>query len=408
LLDVFATATTQEETRGYNDFRKLINDLGYKISRVPQSREELETILSGRSLPVQVQTQEVSGDATVGDSTDIIVSDSNDGTISIGYRSYTDPNKVGNGDRFDKGRCVYETAKNIRKKLTRLPLNTSELTRIYLQHAAQKRKHSMLANALVGRRSLEEVAKEKTPSSSDFSSGDLIFEVIDYDEKAHKSAKQRYNERREELEKILLGANRNNSKFWNDGTLLGAIIGGSASVLTAIPVLGDPLVIDSIPFLSWFSGHVALGVILSSNRYRYRSKRKLLKQAREMDGWIKQGRVSAGVGGLEKKAEDVSLTMEEKDDLSDLAGLTSILPGVGLMGLTSWLLTEPTNIFFLPFLSSWASGSAGYIGSYFGLKKYLTNRKLKQKRIAAGPERKISGVQGLREHEKIYIFLKSS
>ena len=67
LLDVFATTTTQEESTWYRDFGKLMHDIGYERAEIPRTRAELEAILGHRSLPAQTQEPKPSREVVEGD-----------------------------------------------------------------------------------------------------------------------------------------------------------------------------------------------------------------------------------------------------------------------------------------------------------------------------------------------------
>ncbi|MFH1586001.1 MAG: hypothetical protein ABIB79_04495, partial [archaeon] len=158
LLDVFSSATTQEESRGYSDFKKLMHDLGYERAEIPKTRAELETILSGNSLPVKIKTQE-NLPAERGFDSDLpeIVFREADNHYYI----------VGSGIGFKRGEDVYETYRNLEQVLEddraeALELgpgvpNYAPIKLAYLKHIAKN--HPAIADALCGCSSLENTAR---------------------------------------------------------------------------------------------------------------------------------------------------------------------------------------------------------------------------------------------------------
>src|SRR3989344_3296545 len=56
-LKVAEKATARDPSHRYKTLVEIARDLGYKISRAPQTREELEAVLGHRSLPARVETR---------------------------------------------------------------------------------------------------------------------------------------------------------------------------------------------------------------------------------------------------------------------------------------------------------------------------------------------------------------
>ncbi len=199
---------------------------------------------------------------------------------------------------------------NVNKALERIRFqdaNHNELTLAYLQYAAKK--HPVLQDVIDGKKSLEGILREKKPKHSDFIKGDandaLIFESTLYDKDSFEKAKQQYNQRRAELLDVFGMQKRdfefgNNSHAGINGAIGGSIGGFLSSYALQILHSGFLPFGSASEFFPWILGHTVLGVIAGPRINIYVKKRKLLKEAREMDSWIREARVSQG---LERKVE---------------------------------------------------------------------------------------------------------
>ena len=245
LLGKFGGLTLKDhELLGINPgVRELIQrnlSLEYK-NRSPDAKTFLEGLerIIGRSLPVQVQIQEVQPSEVYGDSNLPAVIDNGDGTLSFG--GFID--REGNITferfgrlKFEKKDSVYETAKNLRgdienkmggKGIIDSPYSSkfqtvrSKLTLAYLQHAAQE--HPILQPVVAGEKTLPELYEEvkagkpsltKAILRSLYELRNLLPGLTPYTVKSdpfsviseYKQARKAYNERVGELEKVISGA----------------------------------------------------------------------------------------------------------------------------------------------------------------------------------------------------------
>ena len=131
----------------------------------------------------------------------------------------------------------------------------------------------------------------------------------------------------------------------------------------------------------------AVGLYAGTYVDRKLKERKLLKQSREMGGWIRDARISAGIGGLEKKAEeDVGLTADENDKIAR-KGLKPLGSGILISLGASIPLALNQDLYAM---GAYAGGVLTML-STIPYVLYAKNRALKQKMLAAGLEGKVEG-----------------
>ena len=302
--------------------------------------------------------------------------------------------------RIDKGKDVCETARNIRREMDeknnlgwvgnkyKKPLSATDVERLkhqavlaYLDHVSPN--HPTIDDAFNGRKTLEDAVKEKGPSSlrREFKLLEAAFANVtggNYEtpttDQEHKEEKKLFDERRKDLCEVFGEVEPNTT---NNYSILTGMFGGAGAGLAGLiasatfGIKGNSLQ-DSPSYLTIalpaFIGAAlgAVGLPLLSN---YNTKRKLLREAREMDSWIHEARVSQG---LEKRVENVVLTKEERGKIASASAAYSLVPGFGSM----FFSTDKAITVLL--------STGVYAASSLILNKYLTSRALKQKRLAAG------------------------
>ncbi len=405
LLDVFASATTQDESRGYGDFRKLMHDLGYNVDGVPQTRAELEAILGGTSLPARIET-ETKAVAEIGEGENLssrhIIVDNKDGTREI-YWVFPDGTKERIGL---EGKDVYETLKGIEKyfdsfvSLYNSGWSIEEWEQIKrqsmnarFQYAAQE--NPILKRVARGEQTMRELYKEVKKGKPSLTKVILgtSFEILNSFPRMlepdiplgtaiseYKQARDEYKQRVGELEKVVSeNYNRNLSRIFNPintggfvgvglGIISMGVFGGLLNVFTGYP--WAPL---------WIAFNWGTGSFIGSNVQRGikegMSVRSPKWKYREMDSWLER---PESPKDLEQRAGegDVSLSEKEQGNILLRAVSFGIVGGVST-GMAAALL-NPEFGGYVALLSAFSMT----FGEYYA----LTKRKLKQKRLDAGLE----------------------
>ena len=382
VVKVLEKATQKNPEKRYRTIREF-NNAFEKVYGVTQTK-----------MPARAETQkkEVANPGNAG-LPDVI--DNGDGRINI------------DGYEFDKKSNIFETAKAIYDYIGEHFMhetnegivdthrdflgNNWKFVLAYLQHTAQK--HPILQDAVEGRRSLEDAVREKGPSLLKA----IILDDWSFLNKENKGKYKleikQFQQRRKELCDVF-GVDEKNFDLFDEGGVYGGVAGVTGSILGLAIKFGIPLM-STVGFTAGLMilGGGALGMAAGSYTQTNLANKKLSKSAREMDSWLAQARV-AQQGGLERKAESVELTNGEKNGINSKSLSYGIAIGLA-GGVTSILLDMPGGDWFsLPIISSLVP----YFGTTLGLKKLLTNRALKKKRIAAGLDK-----DGMREIETIEI-----
>ena len=406
LITAIRKGTNLKIDERYGSLIEIARDLGYNISRAPQTREELEAILWHRSSPIQAraepkpEVQEARGEVAKTRSQNLpAIIDNGDGNVTIG------------AVKFGDGKNPYETARNIRLvasgktpkepfffavddyagvshdygHLLHKPFQSQEeidqITLAYLQHVSPQ--HPILAEVLTeggSRKTLEGIATEEKPRRRDFwkhvsaQGGMRLFPVQDFDKKGYKEAKQGQLQRRKEL-CDLVGVNE--YEVISKGLVTGTIGGFLAGAFGIGALLNFPVPNNILEYLGTGAG-TFIGAISGSKIGKYLAKRKLIKRARKLDSMIYQGRVAQG---LETRLEDVELSEEEKNKIGKISRNMGIIGGV-VTSVGGFLAAHFGNIPLAT--ASLISTPFIYGATYFGTNKYVTNYALRQKRIAEG------------------------
>ena len=324
---------------------------------------------------------------------------------------------------------VYQTAKAIKNSWSMVydegkteivgDINNSQKSRAllaYLQHAAQE--HPVLQEVIDGKKTLEDAVREKKPDVLSTFSYLFSREVEKHDLKLflkyirHSAAllretegnKATFDERRKDLYGVLGMNERNFSIRGNLGkAVLGEFVLGVASPFAYVAQTSP----TNVGTMATLFGGALFGLLSGGYLGIQHEKRKLLKQAREMDSWIREARVSQG---LEKRIEKVELIGLEKNKILMKSALYPMIPAIGVSLLAGYSLNQYLGNLVLEGVVEPVAVIAGhlvptmavYTGGFFGLNKYLTSRALKKRRLAAGlpaDEEKPSDIRVIGERE---------
>ena len=420
---VIQKATEENPENRYQNFIELSRGLGYNISRAPQTRQELEAIIGHKGLPVAVSArtetkpvEQRQNGREIGELPEVV--ENGDGTLTIrGINPLRD---------FKIEGSVYQTAKAIKNSWGMVydegkteivgDINNSQKSRAllaYLQHAAQE--HPVLQEVIDGKKTLEDAVREKKPDVLSTFSYLFSREVEKHDLKLflkyirHSAAllretegnKATFDERRKDLYGVLGMNERNFSIRGNLGkAVLGEFVLGVASPFAYVAQTSP----TNVGTMATLFGGALFGLLSGGYLGIQHEKRKLLLEAREMDSWIREARVSQG---LEKRVEKVELIDGEKEEIVNKSALWSLVPS-GITGLSVFNeLVRPLvnsdnlnsgNVVAQIAVTTVLGILSSYSVSYFGLNKYLTSSALKQKRLANGLDK-----DGMMEYKTVKL-----
>ncbi len=308
---------------------------------------------------------------------DCIVKINEDGSVHIGYFEPELPDKPHCGNTFE-GKTVYDIFRAINTYL--LNIGSDEATLAYAKHVAQT--NPLVRGTLEGKRTLEDVAREKKPR---FDITDLLEKIpfvkssrYPEPERDLEEAKDKYLAKRKQLYEIF-GVKE--MRDLNVGSVSlsvgGSIVGVAAGTFSAFN-LG---MYDTLSGALFAMGTTVIGAILGLNIGEYIVNKKLQKKAREVDSWIREAKRAQGLEGKVGEGE-IKLTEEEitriKDDVVIYRAGIPFLGALIDCGYT--FLTKNYGVALGALLSLPLIGeTVGFLAT-----KYLKNKKLKQKRLTAG------------------------
>lgn len=393
MLKAIERGTARDPEHRYKTLAELAKDLGYNIPRAPQTRQELEAILGHKALPAEIKKKSVPKKQEIAKG-----EDSNLQTVER-VEDHGDYVTIGGYDldKPSKEESVYKILSSLwdSKKNKIYPSLKEYRDRIvfaYLQHIAPQ--FPAIQDALTGERTLEDAVMEKKPIVTDFHKFDEDPSPQKI-EKTYEQAKAEYLARRKQLYEIF-GAHKGDFGFVNNGYLTGLMAGGALTIAGVIGgvhegINGNVLIPLSIllPCVSTSIGSKIQNIL---------AKHKLKEQSREADGFIQEARRTLNPSPLEEKVESVELTESDKLISTGIGGTNAFLMMLGSEIAEYAIFGDSFVNSLRGALIPIGVAISSWILTGKGINKYLKNRKLKQKRLAAGLDE-----DGMREYPTLLI-----
>ncbi|MCX6749147.1 MAG: hypothetical protein NTW17_00165 [Candidatus Pacearchaeota archaeon] len=329
--------------------------------------------------------------------------DNGNGTITI-----FGPN---NQNNFNKKGTVYETVSNIINIVSGFPskrsylseeqkIRISQIATAYFKLVAPE--HPILQEVLAGnivhdethnpkRASLEGVLQEKGPSNFSIWLNKGAGEDFSPDTYENlKAKKEAHLARRKQVYEIF-GANEKDFTFLNGGSPCGfgiGLVGLNVGIGFLFNALGYQISEPGV--LSIIAANTIFGTTVGSKLKTYFATKKLSSQTRKMGSWIAEGRRAVGLEGKVGE-EEIRLTDEENKAIDEKSKGVQIGTAITTTGLGAL-------VGMAAFYSTPAGGIGAFGGAMLGIfsaapflpflytksKHFLEQRKLREKRIAAG------------------------